>query len=128
VQLQQVVLNLLLNAVDSVCDRPQPPRSVTVGTAIEKGGRVKLCVRDNGPGIDPEAARRLFEPFFSTKLEGLGLGLSICRSIAEAHGGSLGLDAGVEEGAAFCLYLPAGSAKNSKRLSGGPNGDDRNHA
>jgi len=128
VQLQQVVLNLLLNAVDSVCDRPQPPRSVTVGTAREKGGRVKLCVRDNGPGIDPEAARRLFEPFFSTKLQGLGLGLSICRSIAEAHGGSLDLDAGVEEGAAFCLYLPAGSAKNSKRLSGGPNGDGRNHA
>ncbi len=128
VQLQQVVLNLLLNAVDSVCDRPLPPRSVAVGTTREKGGRVKLCVRDNGPGIDPEAARRLFEPFFSTKLEGLGLGLSICRSIAEAHGGSLGLDAGVEEGAAFCLYLPAGSAKNSKRFSGGPNGDGRNHA
>jgi signal transduction histidine kinase len=128
VQLQQVALNLLLNALDSVCDRPLPPRSVTVGTAREKGARVKLCVRDNGPGIDPEAARRLFEPFFSTKLQGLGLGLSICRSIAEAHGGSLGLDAGVEEGAAFCLYLPAGLPKNSKRLTGGPNGDGRDRA
>jgi signal transduction histidine kinase len=127
VQLQQVVLNLLLNAVDAVCDRPLP-RSVTVGTARERGARVKLCVRDNGPGIDPEAARRLFEPLFSTKPLGLGLGLSICRSIAEAHGGSLSLDAGVEEGAAFCLHLPTGSAKNSKRLSGGPNGDGRNHA
>jgi signal transduction histidine kinase len=107
VQLQQVVLNLVLNAVEAVNEVPGTPGTVTVRTARAAGGGVELSVTDTGPGIDPETARHLFSPFFSTKPEGLGLGLSICRTIAEAHGGSLGPASGRERGAAFCLSLPA---------------------
>ena len=121
VQLQQVILNFLLNAVESVSENPFPPQLVTVKTARESDGRVSLCVSDTGPGIDPETAKRLFEPFFTTKPQGLGLGLSICRSIAETHGGSLSFGSNLEQGAAFCLYLPVGSAKNARHSSGGPN-------
>ncbi len=107
VQLQQVVLNLVLNAVEAVNEYPGNPGSVTVRTARAAGGGVELSVTDTGPGIDPETARHLFSPFFSTKPEGLGLGLSICRTIAEAHGGSFGLAPGRERGAEFVLRLPA---------------------
>jgi signal transduction histidine kinase len=115
VQLQQAVLNLLFNAVESVGENPHPPRLVRVKTGREPKGRLSLCVLDNGPGIDPETAKRLFEPFFSSKPDGMGLGLSICRSIAEAHGGSLSVGDAPERGAAFCIHLPAGSVKSSRR-------------
>lgn len=121
VQLQQVILNFLLNAVESVSENPFPPQLVTVKTARESDGRVSLCVSDTGPGIDPETTKRLFEPFFTTKPQGLGLGLSICRSIAETHGGSVSFGSNLEKGTAFCLYLPVGSAKNARHSSGGPN-------
>lgn len=118
VQLQQVALNFLLNAVDSVSLSPSQPRRVTVKTAADRGRGVSLCVSDTGPGIDPEAAQRIFEPFFTTKPQGLGLGLSICRSIAEAHGGYVGSGSNLEKGATFCLYLPAAPAKNLERSAG----------
>jgi signal transduction histidine kinase len=127
VQLQQAVLNLLFNAVDSVGENPHPPRLIRVKTAREPKGRLSLCVLDNGPGIAPEIAKRLFEPFFSSKPDGMGLGLSICRSIAEAHGGSLSVGDAPERGAAFCIHLPAGSVKSSKRPQGGAGVGDRNH-
>lgn len=119
VQLQQVALNLLLNALESVSENPYPPKLVTVKTDKEADGRVSLSVSDNGPGIEPEIAKHLFEPFFTTKPEGLGLGLSICRSIIEAHGGSLSADSNLEKGATFRLHLPAGSAAKPKASSGG---------
>jgi C4-dicarboxylate-specific signal transduction histidine kinase len=119
VQLQQVALNLLLNALESVSENPYPPKLVTVKTAKEADGRVSLSVSDNGPGIEPEIAKHLFEPFFTTKPEGLGLGLSICRSIIEAHGGSLSADSNLEKGATFRFHLPAGSAAKPEASSGG---------
>jgi signal transduction histidine kinase len=78
-------------------------------------------VADNGPGIEPETAERLFEAFFTTKPEGLGLGLSICRSIAEAHGGALSYASTPGKGAEFRLHLPAGAAKKERHSPGGPN-------
>jgi len=119
VQLQQVALNFLLNALESVSENPYPPKLVTVKTDKEADGRVSLSVSDNGPGIEPEIAKHLFEPFFTTKPEGLGLGLSICRSIIEAHGGSLSVDSNLENGATFRLHLPVGSAAKPKASSGG---------
>ena len=122
VQLQQVVLNLLLNAVEAVSENPSPPRLVTVRTAAEAEGRtVSLSVSDNGPGIDPEAAQRLFDAFFTTKPQGLGLGLSICRSIAEAHGGAISFSATPGKGAEFWLRLPVGTTKKERHIPGGPN-------
>ncbi len=119
VQLQQVALNLLLNALESVTENPYPPKLVTVKTDREADGRVSLSVSDNGPGIEPVIVKHLFEPFFTTKPEGLGLGLSICRSIIEAHGGSLSADSNLEKGATFRLHLPAGPAAKPKASSGG---------
>jgi signal transduction histidine kinase len=119
VQLQQVALNLLLNALESVSENPFPPKLVTVQTDRDGDGCVRLSVSDNGPGIEPVIVKHLFEPFFTTKPEGLGLGLSICRSIIEAHGGSLSADSGLENGAAFRLHLPVGSAAKLKASSGG---------
>jgi signal transduction histidine kinase len=122
VQLQQVVLNLLLNAVEAVGENPSPPRLVTVRTATEAEGRVvSLGVVDTGPGIDPETAEKLFEAFFTTKPQGLGLGLSICRSIAEAHGGAMSFSSTPGKGAEFWLRLPAGTAKKERHSPGGPN-------
>jgi signal transduction histidine kinase len=121
VQLQQVVLNLLLNAVEAVSENLSPPGLVTVRTAAEAEGRtVSLGVVDTGPGIDPETAQRLFEVFFTTKPQGLGLGLSICRSIAEAHGGVLSFSATPGKGAEFWLRLPAGTATKELHAPGGP--------
>ncbi len=122
VQLQQVVLNLLLNAVEAVIQNPSPPRLVMVRTAAEAEGRtVSLRVSDNGPRIDPETAQRLFEAFFTTKPKGLGLGLSICRSIAEAHGGALSYASTPGKGAEFWLRVPAGAAEKEPHLPKGPN-------
>jgi signal transduction histidine kinase len=103
-----------------VSENPFPPQLVTVKTARESDGRVSLCVSDTGPGIDPETAKRLFEPFFTTKPQGLGLGLSICRSIAETHGGSLSFGSNLDRGATFCIRLPVASNINAKHSTGGP--------
>ncbi|WP_243632342.1 sensor histidine kinase [Parazoarcus communis] len=87
-QIQQVLLNLLKNAYDASRDQPAERRALQLGmTAVADG--ICLWVRDNGPGLDEAARRHLFEPFFTTKPDGLGLGLSICKTIAEAHGGRL---------------------------------------
>ena len=120
VQLQQVVLNLVLNAVESVSEDPLTPRLVRVRTSREPDGDVGLSVLDTGPGVDLETARHLFAPFFSTKPEGLGLGLSICRTIAEAHGGSLSLASNLKRGAAFVLRLPAAHERRREPRSERP--------
>jgi C4-dicarboxylate-specific signal transduction histidine kinase len=106
VQLQQVVMNLLMNglqAMDEVTDRP---RRLTVEMNMDEAGSVVLAVSDSGPGIAPEAQKMLFDAFFTTKPDGMGMGLSICRSIVEAHGGHISasnLDSG---GARIAVSLP----------------------
>lgn len=108
-QLQQVVLNLLLNAMDAVAPLTAGARRIVVRTATRAGG-VEIEVSDNGPGIDPHVASRLFTSFVTTKAHGLGLGLSIARTIVEAHGGRISVDSPPGAGATFRVALPLESA------------------
>jgi len=110
VQLQQVALNLIVNAMEAVSQNQFPPRLVTVKTGRDGEGSVSLWVSDTGAGVDRQSAERLFEPFFTTKPQGLGLGLSISRTIVEAHGGFLGVASNIDKGASFCCRLPAVAA------------------
>jgi signal transduction histidine kinase len=106
VQLQQVILNLIMNAaeaMDAVTDRP---RTLRIKTEREKDNGVLITLQDSGPGIDPESTDRIFNAFFTTKPHGMGMGLSICRSIVEAHGGRLWTSAGMDQGAVFHIALP----------------------
>ncbi len=110
VQIQQVVLNLLLNAGDAMNAIADRTRQIVVSTELDTKGHVRLTVADNGPGIDPLIADRLFEPFFSTKTTGMGIGLSISRSIIEQHGGHLWLERKEGPGASFALSIPPSPA------------------
>ena len=92
VQLQQVVLNLILNAVEAMSSVEAGPRELLISTEQSQTDGVLVAVRDSGPGIDPEHLERVFEAFYTTKSSGVGMGLSICRSIIDAHGGRLWAD------------------------------------
>ena len=105
VQIQQVLINLVLNAMDAVVELPEARRTVVVSVAKGAGGAV-LAVRDRGRGIAPEHRAKLFESFFSTKPSGMGLGLSITRTIVEAHGGRIRAESGPEDGTVFQVELP----------------------
>lgn len=107
VQLQQVVLNLAMNAMDASVDTPAGLRAVVLGARAVEGGRVEVRVTDSGQGIAREAAGRLFERLFTTKANGMGLGLPVSRTIVEAHGGSLTAENNVGRGATFRFQLPA---------------------
>lgn len=106
VQLQQVILNLLVNAIDAMRDLHGRERLLTLTVSAESGGGWVFAVQDNGPGIAPDTEGRLFEAFFSTKSDGLGMGLAISRSIVENHGGRLWLDRNRHPGACFLFTLP----------------------
>jgi two-component system, LuxR family, sensor kinase FixL len=106
VQIQQVVLNLIRNAMEAMGEAGSG-RAVVVETGQTEPEWVTIRVSDRGPGLSAEVARRLFEPFFTTKKHGMGLGLSICQSIATAHGGELRYSQNEWGGATFALQLPA---------------------
>ena len=107
VQLQQVVLNLILNAVEAMSSVDGARRELSTSTERMGADEVLVAVRDSGPGIDPEHLERVFDSFYTTKPSGIGLGLSICRSIIDAHGGRLWAAANEPRGAAFQFTLPA---------------------
>lgn len=106
VQLQQVLLNLIVNAIEAMSGIRDRPRELTIVTAAKEPGAVVLEVRDSGPGLDKEDAERAFEPFYTTKAQGIGIGLSISRSIVEAHGGRLWATPNQPHGAMFRFSLP----------------------
>ena len=110
VQLQQVILNLLLNAADAMAGVEDRPRTLLVRTGLDDDGSVKLLVRDSGTGIDPAIIERLFEAFYTTKAKGMGVGLSISRSIITRHGGRLWAEANHGPGATFSFSIPSASA------------------
>jgi signal transduction histidine kinase len=105
-QLQQVLINLVLNAAEALHDLPTERRTLTIATARSPSGDVLISVHDEGPGIPPEQLSRLFEPFHTTKEAGLGLGLSLSRSIVEAHGGELVVESEPGRGTTFVARLP----------------------
>jgi PAS domain S-box-containing protein len=106
VQLQQVVLNLILNAVEAMGLAEAGPRELSISTEQNQAGAL-VAVRDSGPGIDPTHTERIFEAFYTTKSGGTGMGLSICRSIIDAHGGRLWVETNEPRGAVFQFTLPA---------------------
>jgi len=105
IQIQQVLLNLLRNAIEAMADNARP--RLVVSTAVRGGRMLEIAVADSGPGLSPEVARKLFEPFVTSKSDGLGVGLSICRFIVEAHGGRIWVDPGTIGGAVFRFTVPA---------------------
>jgi PAS domain S-box-containing protein len=105
VQLQQVVLNLILNAIEAMSSVDDVPREVSISTERRRADEILVAVRDSGPGIDPEHLERVFDSFYTTKPGGMGLGLSICRSIVRAHGGRLWAEANAPTGAVFQFSL-----------------------
>ena len=112
VQLQQVVVNLLVNAIQAPAQVDDPQRSITLRVLSQHESLV-VEVEDNGPGVPAEDAARLFNAFFTTKPEGMGMGLSICKSIVEAHGGHIDLMPAIPHGALFRVTLPVPGVSQS---------------
>ncbi|HET7085424.1 MAG TPA: two-component regulator propeller domain-containing protein [Rhizomicrobium sp.] len=106
VELQQVVLNLLMNALEALDAVKSEPKEVLIESRLNISGEVQVSVRDTGPGLDPEKLERIFQPFYTSKDTGLGMGLSICRTIIEAHDGKLWAAANPPRGAMFEFTLP----------------------
>ncbi len=108
IQLQQVILNLIVNAVEAMSGATEGARALLISTGKDASNAVLVAVRDSGSGLDPEGLNRLFDPFYTTKPSGMGMGLSICRSIIEAHGGRVWATANIPQGAVFEFTLPVG--------------------
>jgi len=107
VQIQQVILNLILNATEAMGAVDEGTRELLISAEQSRTNGVLVMVRDSGPGIDPEHRERVFDAFYTTKSSGVGMGLSISRSIIDAHGGRLWADANVPRGAVFQFTLPS---------------------
>ena len=105
IQLQQVMLNLIFNAVEAMSEAHGGSRELLIRTDQDRPGGVLVAVQDSGPGLKPESIDRLFDAFYTTKPGGMGMGLSICRAIVEAHGGRMWATANVPQGAAFLFSL-----------------------
>ena len=108
IQIHQVITNLIRNSIDALGEVER--REIVICTRVPAPGQVEISVTDSGPGLAPEVRPRLFEPFVTTKPEGMGIGLSICRSIVDAHGGKLSTSVPQGGGAAFHVGLPAAAA------------------
>lgn len=106
IHLQQVFLNLILNAMEAMASQPDGKRQITVRTGGAGGDAVEISVADSGPGIDPAILPRLFDPFFTTKQNGMGMGLAICQRIVEAHSGHIRAENQPNGGAIFYVRLP----------------------
>ncbi len=106
VQLQQVILNLVLNAAEAMRTVDDRPRELSISTALDGDDQVRLSVRDGGIGANAEQLGQLFDTFYTTKKEGMGVGLSISRSIIEAHGGRICAAANDGPGLTFSVSLP----------------------
>ena len=106
IQLQQVILNLVMNAVEAMRDSADPARMLRIQSAVRADGTALIRIRDTGPGVDPKVADNMFQPFFTTKPGGMGMGLSICKTIIEAHGGSLTATPNSPHGMDFQIVLP----------------------
>jgi signal transduction histidine kinase len=106
VQLQQEILNLVINADEAMNATSAGARELLISTRKTEPDAVLVSVRNSGPGLEPATVERLFEAFYTTKPGGLGMGLSICRSIVGAHGGRLWASANVPRGATFEISLP----------------------
>ena len=102
-----MIINLVMNGIEAMQPVTDRPRELVIRSGQDEARRVPVSVTDCGVGIAAEDADRLFDPFFTTKSSGMGMGLSICRSIMEAHGGRLWATANVPQGATFHFTLPA---------------------
>jgi signal transduction histidine kinase len=111
IQLQQVILNLIINAIEAMGGMSDGVREVLISTSLAGADGVLVAVRDSGPGLPPGSLDRLFDAFYTTKPNGLGMGLSICSSIIEAHGGRLKAGANAHRGALFQFTLPISSER-----------------
>ena len=120
VQVQQVVLNLCRNALEAMTAAGAVPQALVIRAAITDGGMVEVSVADTGPGLPDEVRQRLFQPFVTTKATGMGVGLSICRSIVEAHGGRMWVEDVMGGGTRFVFTLPAEGegARDASRVAG----------
>jgi signal transduction histidine kinase len=110
VQLQQVILNLIINAVQAMSSISKGKRELLINTAKAESGGVLVAVRDSGPGLTPTALDHVFDAFYTTKSGGMGVGLAICRSIIEAHGGRVWATPNTPQGAVFQFNLPCARA------------------
>lgn len=106
IQLQQLLLNLILNAAEAMAETPVGQRRLVIAMRVLADRRVEISLSDTGHGLTPEQAQRIFQPFVTSKSDGIGLGLSICKSIVEAHGGEIEARPGDAEGATFTVQLP----------------------
>lgn len=113
IQLQQCVLNLVMNAFDAITEARSPRRDVVIKVAPEKIGWTGVSICDSGGGIDPAVAKRLFEPFVTTKTDGMGLGLLVTRSIVESHGGRIWASPNTDQGTTFTFTLPVAEKKRA---------------
>ena len=101
-------MNLIMNAIDAMSTVVNRQRVLQVKTEVHESGYLLITVEDTGIGIDPENLNRIFDPFFTTKPHGMGMGLSICRSIIQNHDGRLSLSAGQPYGSIFYVFFPIG--------------------
>jgi signal transduction histidine kinase len=111
-------LNLVRNASDAMREVNDRPRHLLVKAEKEDGHGARLIVRDSGVGLDPQTADRLFEAFYTTKRDGMGIGLSVSRSIIENHGGKLSAEANADQGATFSFSIPGFAHRSTGERSG----------